>query len=112
MTNEQIAEVCHEAVRVFCAKSGEEQAPAWTYLTPDHREFLASGVDLVRANPAAPDSALHDFWCDRKREDGWQPGPVKDADGKTHPRLVPFDQLPIAHRTKDRLFRAIARALF
>ena len=41
----------------------------------------------------------------------WQHGPVKDEAAKTHPDLVPFDQLPEHEKQKDRLFMAIVRAL-
>ena len=40
-----------------------------------------------------------------------QHGPVKDEAAKTHPDLVPFDQLPEHEKQKDRLFMAIVRAL-
>jgi hypothetical protein len=37
--------------------------------------------------------------------------PVKDETAKTHPDLVPFDDLPEHERQKDRLFMAIVHAL-
>jgi hypothetical protein len=37
--------------------------------------------------------------------------PSKDEASKTHPDLVPFDQLPEHEKQKDRLFMAIVRAL-
>jgi hypothetical protein len=36
---------------------------------------------------------------------------VKDAELKTHPCLVPFEELPKFQQQKDRLFRAIVKAL-
>lgn len=38
-------------------------------------------------------------------------GQVKDANAKTHPCLVPFDQLPRDQQFKDRLFRTIVHAV-
>jgi len=75
------------------------------------RESAIQGVEFALANPDAPDSALRDAWSADKVRDGWRYGPVKDAQAKTHPRLVPFDQLPAHQQAKDRLFRAIVRAL-
>lgn len=42
---------------------------------------------------------------------GWGYGEVKDANAKTHPCIVPFDQLPEFQRKKDALFCAIVDAL-
>ncbi|XUM24954.1 RyR domain-containing protein [Bradyrhizobium oligotrophicum S58] len=42
---------------------------------------------------------------------GWVHGEVKDADAKTHPCIVPFDQLPRVQQAKDKLFRAVVAAL-
>jgi hypothetical protein len=36
---------------------------------------------------------------------------VKNPDKKEHPAIVPFDQLPPQEQAKDRLFRAVVRAL-
>jgi hypothetical protein len=44
-------------------------------------------------------------------KDGWVYGEVKDAEKKTHPCLVPFDQLPLFQQKKDKLFCAIVDAL-
>ncbi len=46
-----------------------------------------------------------------KIKDGWTHGEVKDADAKTHPCLVPFQQLPAHQQKKDKLFKAIVNAL-
>lgn len=44
----------------------------------------------------------HDRWMAAKRRDGWRHGPTKDSDAKTHPCLVPYDQLPPDEQEKDR----------
>ena len=55
----------------------------------------------------------HDRWQDDLLADGWKysPGP-KDPDRKTHPLLVPWEQLKEAEKEKDRdAIRAIPRML-
>lgn len=44
----------------------------------------------------------HVRWCAEKWLDGWQKGPVKDPHQRTHPLLVPWEELPEVERDKDR----------
>jgi hypothetical protein len=46
-----------------------------------------------------------------KLSQGWRYGEVKDAVAKTHPCMVPFEQLPVEQQAKDRLLLAIVKAL-
>ena len=36
----------------------------------------------------------HDEWCRAKRAAGWRRGPVRDGKARTHPDLVPWEDLP------------------
>jgi len=97
--------------RAWCFVNGDVSQVEWAEAPAWQRESALRGVEFALANPDVPDSALHDAWSADKVRDGWQYGPVKDAQAKTHPCLVPFDQLPAHQQAKDRLFRAIVRAL-
>ena len=108
---EGIARVCHEANRAWCYVNGDVSQAEWAEAPAWQRESAIRGVELALANPDAPDSVLHDGWSADKVRDGWQYGPVKDTQAKTHPCLVPFDQLPAHQQAKDRLIRVIVRAL-
>ena len=108
---ENIARVCHEANRAWCAVNGDDSQKPWDQAEQWQRESAIAGVRFALANPDAPDSAQHDAWMNDKLRDGWIYGPVKDAAAQTHPCLVPFDQLPAEQQAKDRLFRAIVAAL-
>lgn len=44
----------------------------------------------------------HDRWMAAKLRDGWRYGLKKDGHAKTHPCLLPFDQLPREEQDKDR----------
>lgn len=101
---ETIAKVCHAANAAWSEAHGEESL-LW-------EQVRDSGCDGVRvALDSHTPEALHEFWCEFKRLDGWQYGPVKDAERKTHPCLVPYHELPEYQRAKDRLFSAIVDAL-
>jgi len=106
-----IAQICHEANRALCEATGDHSQQPWTFAEEWQRESAIKGVQFAIDNPDAPDSATHDSWMADKLADGWTYGPVKDANAKTHPCLVPFDQLPPDQQAKDPLFRNIVRAL-
>ena len=44
----------------------------------------------------------HDVWAKQRIADGWRYGPNKEDDAKTHPCLVPYDQLSLDEQDKDR----------
>jgi len=44
---------------------------------------------------------------EEKIKDGWKYGPIKDAERKEHPCLVPYDNLPLKQKIKDKIFMAI-----
>jgi hypothetical protein len=111
LTMHQIAMVCHEANKAYCDSIGDFSQKDWFNAEPWQRESARKGVDFILNNPDAPDSATHDSWMKEKVESGWVYGEVKDAEKKTHPCIVPYEQLPIEQQKKDALFKAIVNAL-
>jgi hypothetical protein len=111
MKVEEIAVVCHEANKVFCELHGDSSQKVWGEAADWQRSSAIKGVEFAIANPDAPASAQHDSWMKQKLEEGWVYGEVKDADKKTHPCIVPFEQLPEFQQKKDHLFKAIVNAL-
>ena len=45
---------------------------------------------------------VHDTWAQRRLDEGWTHGPTRDNATKTHPCLVPYDDLPEAEKAYDR----------
>ena len=45
---------------------------------------------------------VHDTWAQRRIEEGWTYGPERDDDAKTHPGLVPYEELSEAEKDYDR----------
>jgi hypothetical protein len=66
-------------------------------------------VEFALGDPTP--GAQHDAWMAAKRRDGWSYGSKKNAELKTHPSLVPFDQLSETEQRKDALLIAVVRAL-
>jgi hypothetical protein len=53
----------------------------------------------------------HAAWMADKLADGWVYGAVKDAENKTHPCMVPYEQLPTFQQLKDSIYIATVKAL-
>ncbi len=108
---ERIARVVHEALSAWSRANGEPGYAPWDEASDEDRASTEASVRHALANPGDDDPKQHDQWAGQKREAGWTFGPVKDPAKKTHPDLVPFDQLPKSVQQKDALLRAIVAAL-
>lgn len=108
---EKIARVCHEANREYCRSIGERRQPEWDKWSAPLKNSVVEGVRFRLMNPGAPPRASHEAWFAYKQDEGWTYGAVKDEEAKTHPNMVPFDDLPPEQQMKDVLFAAIADRL-
>ena len=106
-----IAEVCHEANRVFCRQQGDNSQKPWDDAEEWQRASAWNGVEFRLNNPNASHSAQHEAWMKEKIEQGWVYGPEKDIAKKIHPCIVPYSELPVFQQKKDALFQAIVDAL-
>jgi hypothetical protein len=102
-----IAKICHEANRAYCESEGDYSQPSWKDAPEWQKKSALDGVIFHTKNPDAGDDASHQNWMKDKIADGWVYGPVKDAEKKTHPCLVPFDSLSNYQQKKNTLFRTI-----
>lgn len=110
-SDEDIAQVVHEANRVLQAIQGDN-APSqpWHWETGEIRQNVILGVRNAR-HGMTPEQH-HQAWVDDKIAHGWRYGAEKDSERKTHPCLLEFDQLPRYQQDKNRLFIAVVRALW
>jgi hypothetical protein len=111
MRIEQIARICHEANASYCDSLGDHSQTSWNEAPEWQRESAIKGVEFHLANRDASASASHESWLKEKVDNGWVFGEVKDAEAKTHPCIVPFEQLPVEQQAKDYLFKGIVHAL-
>jgi len=102
-----IAKVCLEANRAYCQTLGDFSQPAWEDAPDEQRESIVDGVKFFLRNPAAPAFMAHDNWTRKKLADGWKHGETKDPVAKTHPCMLPWDELPEEQKRKDLLFHNI-----
>lgn len=111
LTNEQVAQVAHEANRAYCRVIGDNSQVPWDEAPSWQRESAIHGVEAIREGRTKVPSDSHTSWSAEKLAAGWTYGPVKDAEAKTHPCLVPFEELPKEQQLKDALFFAVVTAL-
>jgi hypothetical protein len=96
------ARAAHEVNRAYCFGLGDTSQDSWELAPEWQQKSAVEGVEKRLAGEGP--EQLHESWCAAKVRDGWKAGPVKDAEKKEHPCLVPYDQLPEAQKRKDHLF--------
>lgn len=106
------ARIAHEVNRMWCESLGDMSQPSWEDAPDWQKDSAITGMTANMLNGTGSPEESHQSWLDHKRKDGWVWGPVKDAEVKEHPCMVPYDQLPPEQRKKDALFTTIAKAVF
>lgn len=102
---EDVAEACHNINRAYCQAIGDDSQPTWADAPEWQKSSAINGVKFHLENPNASPSASHDSWLAQKVAEGWVYGEVKDAEKKTHPCCVTYDDLPKEQKAKDYLFK-------
>lgn len=107
---ERRAEFVYEVCRLEAIASCRPMVPE-VYAQRDaafRAQFLKT-IDRLCADEAPPTTpeAEHDSWMRAYEEMGWRYGEVRDPVAKTHPDMVPFNELPKAERDKDAIFLAV-----
>lgn len=105
------ARVAHEVNRAYCRGLGDNSQPPWGEAPEWQRKSALLGVRAIQANPGMTPAQQHALWRAQKVSDGWVYGDAKDVEKKTHPCLVPYDELPAEQQIKDVLFGAAVRAV-
>ena len=108
--NVLIAKVCHNVNKAYCESIGDNSQPAWEDAPDWQKQSAIKGVEFHQSNPNSKPSDSHNSWLAEKVANGWVYGPVKDADKKEHPCMVPYEELPKEQQTKDALFIAVVRS--
>lgn len=63
----------------------------------------SQGVKHFLQNPNLTAEDNHINWMNMKESQGWVLGKEKDFDKKTHPDLIPYDELPLIEKNKDEM---------
>jgi hypothetical protein len=71
---------------------------------PFCEQFVNYVEQLCVAEKLPTPEEAHDSWVKAYVEMGWTYGPVRDTEAKTHPDMVPFDDLEQREQDKDAVF--------
>ncbi len=109
---ENIARVAHESYRGYVATMLPDQTEKpWDELSAAERRGAVEAVLFNLNNLRAPASASHASWLAARAAAGWTYGPVKDAEAKTHPNMVDYEDLPEVQQRKYYLFKSTVAAM-
>jgi hypothetical protein len=110
LSTEDITRIAYEANMRLDLLTGSIARP-WEDVSADDRLLFEEGVRLHIANPKRTDEEIHTDWMLTMHRAGWRYGSAKDSLLKTHPAMIPFAELPLLEKTKDRLYVSIVSAL-
>uniref|UniRef100_A0A6M3KZK9 Putative ryanodine receptor, RyR, domain containing protein n=1 Tax=viral metagenome TaxID=1070528 RepID=A0A6M3KZK9_9ZZZZ len=99
----------YEAARLAAISAGAPIVPApWYEREVEFRQQFLELIDR-QCGPqrSASPEELHGSWMQAYLSMGWQYGEVYDLEAKTHPDLVPYEQLDSLERDKDAVFVAL-----
>ena len=107
----EIARIAHETNRTYCEILGDDSQPFWEDAPDWQRDSAMNGVEAIIHGTVERPEQSHENWLREKENDGWVYGKLKNPEQKTHPCMVPFDQLSLEQQMKDHLFFAIVMTL-
>jgi len=110
MTAYRCAKICHQANKALCESMGDNSQPEWGDAPEWQQTSAIKGVMAIAKGEVTTPEESHVSWLVEKRETGWKYGEVKDAEAKTHPCFVPYEELPDNQKVKDAVYYAIVKA--
>lgn len=96
----ELARQIHVAMDELARALGEAGYPAWEDAPAWQREASMSSARQALDGGLLPGQE-HARWMADKLATGWRWGPDKDDRARTHPMLLPFEDLPIVEQLKD-----------
>lgn len=106
MLNYRRAVFVYEAARLEAIASLRPIVPEpWEHRDEAFRKQFRDTIARIctEGYETTPESE-HDSWWKAYARMGWKYGAVRDTVLKTHPDMVPFNELPLLERQKDVIF--------
>lgn len=104
--NERRAKFVYEGARLAAIAAEAPIVPEyWDNREPAFREQFLEVIERETGPDRKADAReLHEDWVQAYVKMGWVYGPVRDSFEKTHPDMVPYDELGQLERDKDGVF--------
>jgi len=103
----ETAKWIYEATRIEAEWSKRRIVPEkWEERDEAFRQQFMKVIDKYFKNDLPTPKEAHDSWMDAYEKMGWRYGKVRDPEKKTHPDMVPFEDLPKDEQDKDAIFLA------
>jgi hypothetical protein len=112
----ELAKIIHGATSTLPRIDGTK-APEWDLLSSESQRLAEIAVKEIFENCAKyfgrPSSAkdYHDLWMNLKLNEGWKHGTSFSLVDKTHPSLIPFEDLPLSEKIKDEVWFSLTVTL-
>jgi len=103
----------YEVARLEAIASNRRIVPElWSERDEKFRLQMTEYVGSLRGKTLPTPEEAHDSWWRKYEEMGWKYGEVRDTTAKTHPDMVPFNELPKDEQDKDEIFLALVEFAF
>ncbi|HEX6968923.1 MAG TPA: RyR domain-containing protein [Micromonosporaceae bacterium] len=99
----------YEGARIAAAGAEAPIVPErWSQRDDAFRAQFLDVIDMMcgPARKSSPEE-LHDDWVKAYEAMGWRYGSTRDVEARTHPDMVPYDQLGQLEQDKDSVFVAL-----
>jgi hypothetical protein len=106
---ERRAQFVYEGARLQAIAVAAPVVPEpWDEREEPFRAQFRNVIEMMcgRGRKSSPEE-LHDDWVKSYKAMGWMYGPQRDPARRTHPDMVPFDELEPRERDKDAVFVAL-----
>jgi hypothetical protein len=112
LSDDDVARIAYEANRALQYSLGELcPSPPWDAASEEAKFSYHIGIQAARRACCPCPRQQHNNWVQAKLSQGWVYGETRNEEERTHPNLVPHDELPAGEQLKDALFLAIVSAL-
>ncbi|GBC62521.1 hypothetical protein DENIS_3493 [Desulfonema ishimotonii] len=111
ITVEQAARSFHQHLKAFRESLGDYTLPDWEETTKHNREMGVRFVRYTLANQSITPESHHEKWVANMAKRGWRHGNERNPDKKTHPCMVPWEDLPYHEQAKTVLMIATVNIL-
>lgn len=72
-------------------------------ISEERLKSLMKGTEYVLNNPSTTAEENHNIWIEAKKTQGYTYGDVLDVEKKTHPSMIPFENLSDVEKRKDEM---------